>query len=408
VFLDEALRVTGTREVTPDLRDVVVEYDDTGAETTWVSTFREARIIELRGEETIEHELEPLPNHLPRVAWRMRHHETDGGVDVLHEQMSETNFGGAPLAYYGSIATPPPMRIVRAALTHVRSGGAQDVTTVTGVPLAVDFVRRRDVVSFAAAYVRSRETDARPGVFQVTRSGTRNVQSEGDAPVQSVALLGDLIVSFSARNGMLLTNSGPLRLAEPVIDTGHDLFHATTPAEVTCASCHPAGRDDAYVWTFNGEQRRTQPLTGGILASAPYHWAGELADLDEVVFGTFDTRMDGPDVTHSQVDALGAWLDALPTLRIPPDDLEAVARGQILYGVRGCADCHDLSADPEATVLRFVQAPPLFGVGVRAPYFREGCADSLRASISFGTCAVGHPILSGEELDDVVAFLEQL
>lgn len=408
VFLDDALRVTGRREVVPDLRDVVIEYDEAGVETTWVSTFRAAEILELRGDLTTTHELEAIDDHLPRVAWRMRRHETGGGVDVLHEQMSRADFAGAPLAYYGSALTLPPNRIVRSALTYIRPDGFQDVTTVPGVPLVVDFVRRGGLVSYAAAYVRSREEDAPPGVFQSTGLSSRNVQSYLDAPIQSVAMSGEQIVSFSARNGVLLVEHGSLTLAPPVFDTGHDLFHATTPAEVTCASCHPGGRDDAYVWTFSGLERRTQPLTGGILASAPYHWEGDLAGLDEVVFGTFDTRMDGPDVTPSQVSALGAWLDTLPALRIPPSDFDAVARGRALYGEYGCAGCHDVSADPESTVLQIVQAPPLFGVGVRGPYFSDGCADSLERAMGFGACVDGHPVFWDEDLSDMVAYLEQL
>ena len=404
VFLDETLRTTGRREVTPDLRDVVVEHDD-DIETIWVSTFREARVLEIHGEETIAHELPPLPNHIPRVAWRMQRND-DGGVDVLHEQMSDANFTGVPLAYYGSAFTPPSSRIVRAAVARLQSGGDVTIDIVQGVPLAVDFRRNGGLVYLAAAYVRSRASDQYPGVFRSTGGGS--IQHDGDAPVQSVAMLGDLVVSFSARNGVLLTDFGKLQLSDPVIDTGHDLFHATTPAEVTCASCHPAGRDDAYVWIFNGEERRTQPLTGGILASAPYHWGGELADLEEVAFGTFDTRMDGPDITPSQVAALGSWLDGLPTLRVPPDDLEAVARGQEIYGLRGCADCHDLSADPAATIVRSVQAPPLFGVGVRNPFFRDGCALTLVDAIGEATCASGHPVIPEDEVADVVAYLEQL
>ena len=410
VFLDDALRVTERRRLVPDLRDVVVEYDRPDHETLWVSTYRKATVLEVREDETVVHEIEPLDAHLPRVAWRMRARE-GGGVDVLHQQMSDANFTGAPLAYYGSARTLPPARIVRTALVHVRRDGSQNVTTADGVTLAVDFVRQGNDVSLAAAYVRSRDTDPAPGVYRMGPLTLRKTQ--GNVPTESVALLGDLVVSFSPRNGLLVTDFGEIPLANPVIDTGHDLFHATTPAEVTCASCHPAGRDDAYVWQFSGVERRTQPLTGGLLASGPYHWAGDLVDLEAVVFGTFDTRMDGPDVTPSQVAAMGAWLDGLPALRIPSDDLDAVARGELAYGVRGCADCHDATADPASTVLRSsfgntIQAPPLFGVGLRAPYFVDGCAETLHEALGPAPCAAGHPVLTGDELDDMVTYLEQL
>lgn len=416
VYLDDELRVTERRSVSPDLRDVVVQYDSSDSEVVWVSSFRSARIFELRGTETVEHEILPSPSHVPRVAWRMRSHvsesgEDSGGVDVLHQQMSEANFTGVPLAYYGSPSTLPTGRIVQAAVAHIRTDGSQALNVIDGVPLAVDFVRRSGQVLLAAAFSRSRDSDAYPGVYAAsTNPMTTGIlaQNRADTPTQSVATVADFVVSFSARNGALVSSVGRLHLAASVVDTGHDLFHATTPAQVTCASCHPGGRDDAYVWTFNGLSRRTQPLTGGILASAPYHWTGELAGLEDVLYATFDTRMNGPDVTHSQVAALGSWLDALPTLRIPPTDPAAVARGEAIYAARACADCHDVSVDPAATLSRGAQAPPLFGVGVRGPYFFDGCAETLEEALASSTCSFSHPTVSDEELSDAVAYLNQL
>lgn len=419
-YLDEELRVTNTRFVRPDLRDVVVQYEPSGEEVVWVSTFRSATILELRSPtvfeldapDTIEHEITPSALHVPRVAWRMRGDESGSGVEVLHQQMSESNFTGTPLAYYGSAATASTGRIVQSAIVHIPSDGPQELSVIRGVPLAVDFVRGSGQLTVAAAFHRSRTSDVQPGAYTVSMefgdTVGRIAQVGDDMPVQSVARTGEVLVSFSARNGVLLTSAGQLNLAEPVFDTGHDLFHSTTPAEVTCASCHPGGRDDAYVWTFDGAKRRTQSLTGGILASAPYHWTGDLPGMEEVLFGTFDTRMNGPDVTPSQAAALGSWLDALPTLRIPAEDPAAVARGRAVYAERGCADCHDVSSDPNSTFRRGVQAPPLFGVGVRGPFFHDGCADTLEEALAAGTCATDHAVVTLEELDDTVAYLRQL
>lgn len=412
IRLDADLGLVDRRHVQPDLRDVVAQYDADGAETVYVSTYRSATVLEMRGGETITHQINPTPDHQPRVAWRMRANQ-NGGVDILHQQMSDANFTGAPVAYYGSDFTPTSSRIVQSAVAHLRADGSQEVNIVESVPLAVDFVREAGRFWLAGAFIRSRETDPHPGVHSAhpgTGRTSRLRQNVDDTPTQSVASLGDeLMVSFSARNGVLLTDGGPIRFAEPQFDTGHDLFHASTPAEVTCASCHPGGRDDAYVWTFNGELRRTQPLTGGVLATAPYHWLGDLAGLEDVMFGTFDTRMNGPDVTQSQVSAMGAWLDALPALRVPPSDMEAVARGESVYAENNCADCHDISAEPASTALGNVQAPPLFGVGMRGPFFHDGCAPTLDEAMG-GTlsCVSGHPTIVGEDGSDLVAYLRQL
>jgi len=426
VFLDDALVTTETREVVPDLRDVVVQRDTEGAEVLWVSTFRRGTVYELRGSERITHELPAYRGHVPRVAWRMRADQSGDGVRVLHEQMSEADFTGVPLAYYGSDFTAPGSRIVQSGVALLKSDGTAELSVVDGVPFAVDFTTRRDQLFLAAAFVRSRETDPVPGVFvapatALARDPEGRVGAE-DSPMQSVAIdaMGQ-VIGFSPRTGRVFVGPGEvldvtdplgveqIELADPIIDSGHDLFHATTPAQVTCASCHPGGRDDAYVWTFSGSQRRTQSLTGGILSTAPYHWTGDHADLAEILFRTFDVRMNGPDITYDQVDALGTWLDALPALRVPPRDMAAVARGEALYAENGCAGCHDAGVDPATTLARGFQAPSLVGVGVRGPFFHDGCARDLDEALDAdGACPAGHPGLPDEVRADVVAYLEQL
>jgi hypothetical protein len=67
-------------------------------------------------------------------------------------------------------------------------------------------------------------------------------------------------------------------------DTGHAIFHANSSAGMACAACHPEATEDGLVWKFRDtrgtlEVRRTQNLSGRILATAPFHWNGDLKDL---------------------------------------------------------------------------------------------------------------------------------
>src|SRR5262249_38949218 len=69
--------------------------------------------------------------------------------------------------------------------------------------------------------------------------------------------------------------------AAAVEDSEH--FYTPDNTRVACASCHPDGGDDGQTWLFQavgGVPRRTPALTGGLLATAPFHWEGDLPDLD--------------------------------------------------------------------------------------------------------------------------------
>jgi len=416
--LDAELAVVTRTSLKPDLRDVVVQED-----RVWVSVFRSGEILELRGDEVLSHELPPFArDRVARVAWRMI--DADGtGVYVLHQQMSTQNFVspeegeerfgedlGGPFGGYGSEGTLPQDRIVVSAVAWV--GDEARVLTVDAAPLAVDLAMQDRTVLLASAAVPSRESDQAPGVRTAVRSFAGESTPwpsthEGDALVsESVAVRGSRVFAFYPRAGQLATWTGSevvrVRLAPEVVDTGHDVFHANTQASVACASCHPAGRDDGHVWTFDFQPRRTQPLTGGVMSTTPFHWAGDQPDLGAIMESGFDTRMRGPVLDEAQVAAVGAWLDTLPAQRVAVDDGLA-AEGADEYEANRCADCHGSDAPPSG--IDGILAPRLEGVGVRAPYFHDGCAATLEEALA-EPCVHTHPRI--EDPEALAAYLAQL
>ncbi|MFT3925840.1 MAG: c-type cytochrome [Myxococcales bacterium] len=202
-------------------------------------------------------------------------------------------------------------------------------------------------------------------------------------------------------------------------DTGHDLFHANVGSGLACASCHGEALDDGHVWTFEGiGPRRTQNMRGGFLATAPFHWDGDLPTFKHLVDNVMTGRMGGFAVEQRYADALSGWIDVQPALKLEARDSSSVARGESLFvsDAVGCTDCHqgatltnNLSADVGTGGM--FQVPSLRGVGTRAPYMHDGCAKTLLDRFD-ARCGgdkhgkVSH--LSQQDLQDLSAYLETL
>ncbi|MBX3246318.1 MAG: c-type cytochrome [Myxococcales bacterium] len=194
-------------------------------------------------------------------------------------------------------------------------------------------------------------------------------------------------------------------------DVGHALFHDVPSSGVACASCHPEGRDDGLTWDFGEGPRRTHSLVGGISSTAPFHWRGEIRSLAQVMTDTFERQMGGHRVSDAEVDALGAWLDALPAIATA-SDAAAATRGAEVFDQAGCAVCHagPLGTRREAAVVdaEMLQVPLLTGVGQRAPYLHDGCAPTLHAVLVGCAGRAPHPgveALHEAEREDLIAFL---
>jgi len=205
-------------------------------------------------------------------------------------------------------------------------------------------------------------------------------------------------------------------------DSGHAVFHANASGGLACASCHPEGGDDGRVWHFaDVGPRRTQSLRGGILATAPFHWNGDLKDMGHLMTEVFATRMSGASLSPAHHRAVARFVDSIPLVaQGTPADPEAVARGKALFEdpVVGCATCHggSLATDNRTVDVgtgRAIQVPSLRGVAARAPYMHDGCAPTLAARFAPGACSGGDrhgrtSHLSPAEIANLTAYLETL
>jgi hypothetical protein len=234
------------------------------------------------------------------------------------------------------------------------------------------------------------------------------VQTREPATIQVLTANNDVILSYDSR-----------------ADTGHDIFHSNAGAGIACASCHPEGGDDGRVWKFRNkkgvlEDRRTQNLRGGVLATAPFHWNGDLANVGAVMSEVFVHRMNGPQLGADYVGALSKWLDTIPAMPRPPvRDMSAATRGAALFASpqTKCVTCHTgalmtNNTNTDVGTGRAFQVPSLRGVGWRAPFMHNGCAATMADRFD-PKCGGGdkHGVtskLTPAQISDLSAFLETL
>lgn len=212
-----------------------------------------------------------------------------------------------------------------------------------------------------------------------------------------------------------------IRLAGPSVrDTGHDLFHQDAGAGVACASCHPEGAEDGHVWHFDTlGARRTQALHVGLQGTAPFHWSGDQADIDQLMADVFVGRMGGVYQSEERRSALTRFLFALQPPAAPADsDAAAVERGRQLFAspAVGCGNCHSgdkLTNNQSVDVGtgERLQVPSLRAIAYRAPFMHDGCAATLRDRFEprCGGAAHGNTSdLDAQSIDDLVAYLRTL
>ncbi len=411
------------RRLPADLRDVGYEPDG----SLWVTRFRSAHRLHVRGDRIDETEV-PTTNretvfsrstqYGAAVAWRTIA-DASGAQWMLHQRERKTELARVD-EYYGedggavfgaltvwedgvprsSVFLPPASQVLPLDLAVLDGGW---VAIVSGSDGGVDVVR--------------------PATGEVAPGP---LDEMGGMAVSVVARGGGLVVQYRDPTGIAVfarpgeIGGESLRLGgELAPDRGHALFHMATAGQVACASCHPEGLDDGHVWIFPGVgPRRTQPLAGGVLAAAPYHWSGELETFDSLMRFVFETRMGGDPLSAADVAAIGAWLDRVPDPSAPTvTNPGAVARGRALFHDArvGCARCH---AGPRGTDGRShdvgtggsFQTPALRGVASRAPYLHDGCAAMLEER--FGRCHTrGHgniAHLDSAQVGDLITYLESI
>lgn len=453
---------TRTVQLERDIRDVVVSKG-----TLIVSTFRTAQLLVLNADGSVGKRF-ALPSvsdpfsgqpFASAVAWRMQA-MPDGRIMVVHQQgavgevqVTQGGYGGNggcgsivrsslaifdPTSLAMSSATALPGMVLpadlslapRQALVAVLSAGnahTPGLPTVGTLPLAV----------ISAPPV------TQPGDMGTDDGGTGDDGGVVDFPggdgcgnVNGITLPNEPIaLAFDGNENLWVQQREPAGLVNSTTgatislasdsraDTGWAVFHSNSGANLACASCHPEGREDARIWTFQDVgPRRTQTLAGHIGGTEPFHWGGDLHDFSSLLGEVYIKRMSGPTLLSDQSSRLFAWINTIPELpQSPAADSAAVSRGQALFEdakTTGCTTCHSTAtaqltnnATVDVGTGGMFQVPRLIGVAWRAPFLHDGCAATL--SDRFGPCGGGdnHGVtskLTAAQLSDLVSFLQTL
>jgi cytochrome c peroxidase len=215
---------------------------------------------------------------------------------------------------------------------------------------------------------------------------------------------------------------------------------------LTCAHCHPDGRDDGLVWdlTDRGEGLRntTSLLPLGELGTGVFHWTGnfdELQDFENDIRGSFggsgflseeqweassDTLGEPKSGLSEELDALSAFV---LSLQPPVSPYEPPIGGEQAFLALGCADCHpsptftDSQASPlirhdigtitDASGQRMgveidgFDTPTLIGLFQSAPYLHDGSARTPEEAV---LAHDGSDQISALELALIVDYLMSL
>lgn len=270
---------------------------------------------------------------------------------------------------------------------------------------------------------------------------------------------------FSVRRTFVSHRVGPLPESnlDPELRLGRALFHDAenprlTLRQLSCANCHPDGREDGLVWEQKATFRQTPMLAGGRLhETAPFNWLGSAKSLEANLTQTVTKRLQGTGLSAAELQALTRYVreGLRPVQRPEARDPSLVSRGRELFvsAETGCSTCHPAdfsftdgerhdvhsvsrqervtfdtahgeSAPFKGFSPRFLKkigrrapellprsfnTPALAFVGLTAPYMHDGAARTLDELIEKNADRMGSTSqLGAEERRALVAYLESL
>lgn len=403
-----------TRRFDTDLRDVVI--GEGGA--VRVSSFRGAELITIDTGDRVVAPTSSLPvvagtpaSFTPHVAWRtlqqgrrtvmVHQFEVDGDISAM-------SVGAPPptavVPYYANSCRSA---IVRSAVSVFDDGRFVGSREIAGV-LPMDATLSADGQMLFVVSAGSFELTRVPlGVVRhepVALCGAQSrppplpgVRAPYGQPI-SVATTADGALLVHSRDPNLLiveeadgeTTEIPLGSSMPET-AGQRLFHRAS-SNIACASCHPEGQEDGHVWTFFQNKRRTQALSGGLTATAPYHWEGDLKSMRQVIELTYVSRMGGESPSSAELSSLESMLGGVAAPRAPsreqPVDLVA---GRAVFEKAACATCHSGPTFTNRATMNVgtggaFQTPSLVGVASRGPWMHDGCAKTLEQRFTDTRC----------------------
>lgn len=389
------------------------------------------------------------------VAHLLVNHDGDGSTEKVADDYGSVIDGNpkinpavtslAPGAERSVDAADPPVLYARYDAGTRRFNGPSALAAAGDRSILVAHVSTGDVAVLDAEatsaddrVLGSFEVGAGPSGIAVSASG--DVAYVDNAFDESVSRI-DLRASFDAsapRRPADLTRirALPARYSEAAL-AGRKLFHdaanphVTPSAVVACSTCHPGGGDDGLVWFIHTtniplKRRRTPHLANAHSGTAPYHWAGDLPTMNDLVRGTIQDLMAG-DGLLVDFDSIQAYLDEIVSPPLPPRrDPAAVERGAAIFDSAevGCRGCHagpdytdraryavlrPMTLDP-ADAFELADTPALHGLFLRAPYFHDGRAPDLRDLLTRADASDHGDVsgLSSAQIDDLIAYLESL
>jgi hypothetical protein len=412
---------TRTVQLDLDLRDVVIDGD-----RLLVSRFRAAELLVVEANGEVSSRIKPqnmsqqgvdgvTRTFEPAVAWRTVAAPGGGALMVFQQeqtsqvQISAGGYGGPGGGGCGTSG------IVQSMVTLLQPQRAPSnpghLEAVLAVDLAVD--RTGDRILVASAGVSPGASSGLSGLVDTippsgseattTAGGCRSGAPPVELPSTPKPLGRVVAVGFDWKNQTVIQTREPSSVmvgdravilpGESAKDTGHDLFHFATSGGIACASCHPEGREDGHVWTFDRiGPRRTQSVGGGIMDTKPFHWDGDMTDFNDLAHQVFTTRMSGPLLNGTQLAVMEEWIDRIPAWKpAAARDAKAAEHGKLLFNDAqvGCASCHagakftnntnvDVGTRPSSEIGGAAfQVPSLRGLRWRAPFMHRGCAGTI-------------------------------
>jgi mono/diheme cytochrome c family protein len=451
------------------LRDVLVDGDH-----LWVSRFKSAELLRLDADGRVTATLRPdvtrtnrvlaatevmMPRFAPNGAFRIALSDA-GSVVMLHQRALvdaiklDPSMPSSANGYYGGDCGG----IVESTVTVFMPDGTTSTSGALPGTLAVDlsvgaagavvaFAGGTDVAAPRAGFRTASNAAgvvvmalAQPPALSSSPTMSTTEVVVGCATGKSQATAGQIVAVAQRSDGEVIVAQSrePAQLeilkkpggssqsiiafgGPSALDTGHELFHRSPSGGVTCASCHLEGAEDGHVWTFDPlGPRRTQAVNVGLAGTEPFHWAGDLPDLQALLAEVMVVRMGGMHQSPARVEALADFMFGLhaPPPSVSADDAAAV-RGKALFESPevGCAECHAGAGiksreSHDVGTGETLQVPSLRSIEYRAPFMHDGCAPTLRARFDLacgGGDQHGHTSqLSAAELDDLVAYQRSL
>ena len=223
----------------------------------------------------------------------------------------------------------------------------------------------------------------------------------------------------------------------PEASIGRKLFHDATDtrisanAAVSCATCHPDGRNDGRTWQFVFGPRNTPQLGGSILDTAPFHWPGDVPTVADLNGMTVLPFMGGTGLDAGSFGYIAQYIGGIRAAPSVTNVRQLSAQEQhgeeIFYSdATQCTTCHagghftdNLGHDigtrainaPGGSDINVFQTPVLHGLARSAPYLHDGSQPTLEDLVNnvVATDRMGHGSdLTQSDRADLVAYLKTL